>query len=249
MMKQSLSVTIITLNEERNIERCINSLKGLADEIVLVDSGSTDRTTEIAKSLGAKVFFREFDDYSSQKNFAVGKAKGNWIFSIDADEVVSPELAKDLKIAVKAEDINGYLIPRRNFILGAEIKHTRFSPDKHVWLWRGDKGKWVGKVHEEVLVDGWTRELRGAKIHYQYETVSEFWNMINIYTERIADEMVSQKKKFSYFMLFFAPFLSFFRRFFYKKGFLDGWRGFILSYLMAVYRMTTWIKVWEREMR
>ncbi|OGM28836.1 hypothetical protein A2962_05140 [Candidatus Woesebacteria bacterium RIFCSPLOWO2_01_FULL_39_61] len=246
---QKISVTIITLNEEKNIEKCIASVKKFADEIVIVDSGSSDKTCDIAKRLGAKVFFRKFDDYSTQKNFAVSKSKNEWIFSIDADEVATEELAEEVKIVVKVKDINGYLIPRKNIIFGAEIKHTRFSPDKHIWLWRKDKGKWIGKVHEEVFVDGWTSELKGAKIHYQYETVSDFWNMINDYTDRIADEMVSQNRKFSYFMLFFAPLFSFLRRFFYKKGYLDGWRGFVLSYLMAIYRMTTWIKVWERELR
>lgn len=242
-----VSVTVITLNEEENIERCLKSVKSFADEIVLVDSGSKDNTVAIAKRLGARVYYRKFDDYSSQKNFAASKTKGNWIFSIDADEVVTEGLSKEIGLVVKEKKINGYLVPRRNIIFGAEIKHTRFSPDKHIWLWRKGRGEWVGKIHEEVKVQGWTAELRGAKVHYQYEKISEFWEMMNNYTERMAEEIISNNRRFSYFMLFYAPSLSFFRRFFYKKGFLDGWRGFVLSYLMAIYRMTTWIKVWEKQ--
>ena len=247
MGKYKISVTIITLNEEREIERCIKSVRSIADEIVVVDSGSTDRTVEFAKKLGAKVYFRKFDDYASQKNFATEKAKGDWILSIDADETVSEKLAEEIKEAIKQKAFYGYLIPRQNILLGAEIKHTRWSPDKHIWLWRKGKGRWIGQVHEEVQVEGWVGELKEGKIHYQYESVTEFLKMMNRYTDRMADEMVSQGKKFSLFMLFYAPLLSFFRRFFYKKGFLDGWRGFVLSYLMAIYRFTTWVKLWERD--
>ena len=249
MNRNKISVTIITLNEENNIERCMKSVKSFADEVIVVDSGSTDKTVDIAKKLGAKIFVRKFDDYSNQKNFAASKTVGEWVFSLDADEVAAEQLSEEVKSAVKVKDYNAYLIPRRNFILRAEIKYTRFSPDKHIWLWKKEKGKWVGKVHEEVKVDGWVGELKNAKIHYQYETVGEFLSMMNKYTERMADEAIEKGSRFSLLRLFFAPTLSFFRRFFYKKGFLDGWRGFFLSYLMAIYRMTTWIKIWEKTMR
>lgn len=245
--KTSLSVTIITLNEEENIKRCLASVKQMANEIIVVDSGSTDNTVEIVKECGAKIFVRDFDNYADQKNFAISKATRNWIFSLDADEVVTPELAKEILKAIKDSRYDGYLISRRNIILGAEIKHSRWSPDKHVWLWKRKKGKWKGKVHEEVLVDGGVGELKNAKIHYQHKTVAEFIDMLNKYTELEAEEKISKEIKFSFFRMFYDPTLSFFRRFVYKKGFLDGWRGFILAYLMAIYRMATWIKVWERE--
>jgi len=254
-----LSVCIITKNEEKDLQRCLASIKDLADEIILVDDGSTDKTVAIAKKFGAKVFTRKLDNFASQKNYAVEKAQGDWIFAIDADEEVTPSLRDEILQITNAKlqkgnglhhnigQINGYLIPRKNIILGAEIKHTRWSPDKHIWLWRKGKGKWVGDIHEEVEVEGWTGELQNAKIHYQYETVTEFFAMLNNYTEREASQLIKQGRTFSYFQLFYAPLLSFFRRFIYKKGFLDGWRGFVLSYMMAIYRMTTWIKVWEKQ--
>jgi len=254
-----ISVCIITKNEEKDLTRCLTSIRDLADEIIVVDDGSTDKTVAIAKKYRAKVFTRKLDNFASQKNYAVEKATGDWIFAIDADEEVTPSLRDEILQITNAKlqkgnglhhkigQINGYLVPRRNIILGAEIKHTRWSPDKHVWLFRKGKGTWVGDIHEEVEVEGWTGELTNAKIHYQYETVTEFFAMLNNYTEREANKLVKEGRKFSYFQLFYAPLLSFFRRYIYKKGFLDGWRGFVLSYMMAIYRMTTWIKVWEKQ--
>ena len=245
--KTSLSVTIITLNEEENIKRCLVSVKQVANEIVVVDAGSTDKTVDIAKNEGAKVFVRDFDNYANQKNYALSKATGNWVFSLDADEVVPSSLRKEILEAISDDKFDAYLIPRRNIILGSEIRYSRWSPDKHVWLWKRKKGVWGGGVHEEVAIDGEVGKLKNAKIHYQHKTVAEFIDMLNKYTEFEAEEKTSKGIKFSFFRMFYDPKLSFFRRFVYKKGFLDGWRGFVLAYLMAIYRMTTWIKVWERE--
>lgn len=246
MNKSIISVTVITLNEQENIARCLESVTTFADEIIVVDCGSTDKTIEIAKRYGAKVYKRPFDDFSSQKNFASQKSKGDWIFAIDADETATPELAWEIRKAVKRTDVNGYSIPRRNILLGAEIKHTRWSPDRHIWLFRKSQAKWVGRIHEEVMVKGSVKKLNSAKMHYHYKTVREFIEMMNIYTDKMAYELISKGQKFSLFYLLWAPTLSFFRRFFYKRGYLDGWRGFVLSYLMAIYRMTTWVKVWEK---
>lgn len=258
-----LSVCIITKNEESKLPRCLKSVQPIADEIIIVDDYSSDQTVEIANTYGAKVYVRKLDTFSNQKNYAASHAKGEWIFQIDADEEITRELAneihslllRDNNFPIKSKkglihnlgQINGFLIPRRNIILGAEIKHTRWSPDKHIWLWRRGKGKWFGDIHEEVHVEGWVGELSHAKIHYQYETVTDFFSMLNNYTTREAEEKVKKGIHFTYFQLFYAPLLSFFRRYIYKRGFLDGWRGFTLSYLMAIYRMTTWIKVWERK--
>ncbi len=247
-----LSICIITKNEEKDLPRCLESVKDLADEIIVVDDGSTDHTKEIAKKYGAKIFEKKLDSFAEQKNFAVEKAGGDWIFSIDADEECTKELTEEIKKVISDQgtvnsEMNGYLVPRRNIILRAEIKHTRWSPDIHIWLWKRGKGKWAGRVHEEVRVEGKVGRLKNAKMHYQYKTVTEFFAMLNNYTEREAQEKVENGERFSYFMLFYAPALSIFRRFIYKRGFLDGRRGFVLSYLMAIYRMTTWIKVWEKE--
>jgi len=246
-----LSATIITLNEETDLPRALGSVRNLADEIVVVDSGSGDKTLDIARKFGAKVFFRKFEDYASQKNFAASKAKGNWILSLDADEEITPELATEIRKAIHAADIVGYSIPRKNIIFGKHIKHTRWQSelDRHIWLWKKGKGRWVGNVHEEVVVAGRVGKLTNSKIHYQYATVAEFVTMINNYSDLEANQIVESGSKFSAIHLFGQPLYNFIVRFVYRLGFLDGIYGFILSWLMAYYHFVLWVKVWELKKR
>ncbi len=250
MNNVKLSVTVITLNEEKDLPRALESVKKIADEIVLVDSGSTDKTVEIAKKFGAKVFERKFDNYANQKNFAAEKASGGWILSIDADEEITPELRNEIQLVISHRPLGiaAYSIPRKNIIFGKFIKFTRWQPelDRHIWLWRKDKGKWVGEVHEELRVDGRVGKLKNYKVHHQHETVAEFIEMMNRYSELDAGERVGRGVKFSYLRFLFDPLYNFLVRYIYRLGFLDGWRGFVLSYLMAVYHLELWIKVWER---
>ena len=243
-----LSVTIIALNEEKNLARAIDSVHSLADEVVVVvDPRSRDKTLEVARSLGAKTFVRVFDNFANQKNCASQMAKGKWILAMDADEEIPTPLKDEIKKAIAKDSFDGYLIPRRNFLLGKEIKHTRWSPDKHIWLFKKEKGHWEGTIHEEVVVQGAVGELRNSKIHHSYKTVLDFLTMVNNYTELEAKRILEKGGRFSFFRFFWDPGYMFLLRFGYKKGFLDGWRGFVLSYLMAVYQMVTWIKVWEKQ--
>ncbi len=239
-----LTVTIITLNEELKLTKCLESVK-FADEIIVVDCGSTDNTVAIAQRYKAKIYNREFDNFEKQKNWAVSKATHDWIFSVDADEVVTSDLAKEIREAIKSNVYDGFLIPRRNFIFGAEIKFTRWSPDRHIWLWRKENGKWLGEVHEEVVVNGSVGELINAKLHYQDTTVAQFIKSNNRYSQLQAEEMVKNGVKFSFLRLFWDAKFEFLLRYVYKLGFLDGWRGFVLSYIMAIYKMMVWVKVWE----
>lgn len=240
-----LSVVVITLNEEENITSCLKSVKSLADEIIVLDSGSSDQTVQLAKKLGAKVFKRKFDNFASQKNAALDFARGDWILSLDADEEVTPALAEEIKVAIKDNSYSGFLIPRRNFILGAEIKHSRWSPDKHIWLWKKNKGKWAGEVHEEILVDGKVGELRNAKLHFQDRTISEFIQTNNNYSELLAKKLYQEGVRFSLIRFLWEPVFEFILRYIYKKGFLDGWRGFVLCLMMAIYKLMVWMKIWE----
>ncbi len=248
MSKPRLSVTIITLNEEGSIARAIKSVQKLADEVVVVDSGSADKTVQVAKKLGAKVYTREFPgNFADQKNYAAEKTTGDWILSLDADEVAEEELVKEINEAIERDDFDAYLVPRKNYILGKFIKYTRWQPelDRHVWLWKRGTGEWGGKVHEEFVSKGKVGKLKAAKRHYQYETVSEFFEMINSYSSLEAEKRLKEGATLNYFRLFFEPLYNFSVRYFYRLGFLDGWRGFILSYLMAIYHFTIWIKIWE----
>lgn len=241
-----ISATIITFNEEENIRQVLKSLQGVVDEVVIVDSGSSDNTVKIAKKMGAKVSIRKFDDFSTQKNWAVAQTSGDWILSLDADERIPEVLGEEIKKAVE-KDYAGFLIPRRNFILGQEIKHSRWSPDKHIWLWKKDCGRWEGAVHEEVVVNGKVGELKTAKVNYQDKTIARFMSKNDFYSTIYANYLFKQGTRFSYFHLFFDPFYEFILRYFYKLGFLDGMRGFILCYLMAIYKISIWIKIHEAQ--
>ena len=158
-MKVKLSAVVITLNEEKNLPRCLKSVKNIVDEIIVVDSGSKDKTIEVAKKFGAKVYLRKFDNFANQKNFATLKASGDWILSLDADEKISSKLADEIHSLISKgllKNFDAYSIPRKNIIFGKFIKYTRWQPelDRHIWLWKRSKGSWVGDVHEEVKVEG-----------------------------------------------------------------------------------------------
>lgn len=239
-----ISATIITLNEEEDIEKAIKSVKDLVDEIIVVDCGSKDKTVEIAEKLGAKVFFRRFDNFANQKNWAKNKAINPWILSLDADEVVTSDLALEIRRAVKNEEFTAFLIPRRNFILGREIKYSRWSPDRHIWLWKKDFGRWEGLVHEEVKVEGKVGIIENAKIHYSHQTIKEFIAANNRYSDLEAINLFNNRINFSFWKMIWEAIFEFLLRFVYKKGFMDGIRGFILAYLMGMYKLIVWIKLW-----
>lgn len=243
-----LTATIIAKNEEMRLPKAINSIKDFVDEtVIVVDPRTTDKTREVGQKLGAKCYLRDFDNFANQKNFAKSQARGEWILSLDADEEIPAALAGEIKKAIQSNEFDGYLIPRRNFLLRREIKHTRWNPDKHIWLFKRDKGKWVGEIHEEIELKGTVGELKNAKIHHSYKTVAEFMKMVNSYTELEAKRKVKNGERFSFFRMVFDAKKSFIGRYFLKFGFLDGWQGFALSYMMAIYRLTTWVKVWEKQ--
>ena len=155
------------------MEKCLESVKAIADEIVVVDSGSTDKTIEIARRFGANIFTRKFDNYTNQKNFAASKTNGDWILSIDGDEEISQELLAEIREVLKNPLYDAYSMPRKNIIFGQFIKYTRWQPelDRHVWLWKNGLGRWEGSVHEELKIKGKVGKLKSPKVHYQYETV------------------------------------------------------------------------------
>lgn len=250
----TLSVTIITLNEQKYLPLCLESVNKLKCEIVLVDCGSTDKTLEIAKKFGAKVYYRKFDNYANQKNYAQSLASGDWILSLDADEELSPGLSSEIEHILSSDNLRSssgdfpvaFTIPRVNIIFGRKILHTRWQPelDRHIWLWRKGAGNWSGDVHEEVVVRGLVGKLKYSKIHHQYDSVAEFLEMMNRYSDFEANQLNNNKVQFSLLKCLFTAKYNFLVRFVYRLGFLDGWRGFVLSYLMAIYQLEVWFKVW-----
>lgn len=240
-----ISAVAIVLNEEKDLPRLLKTLKWV-DEVVVVDGGSTDKTAEVAKRTGTKVYQRTFNNFASQKNFALSQAANDWVLAVEADEEIPPELAAEVREVIKNKEYVAYLVPRRNIIFGKEIKHSNWAPDVHIWLFRRLAGQWQGAVHEEFVVKkGRVGRLKNAKIHYNYDSVSEFLAKANRYSELEAKSLAASGVRFSFFRLFWNPAFDFCRRFFYKLGFLDGLHGLFLSLLQAIYLISVQVKLWE----
>jgi glycosyltransferase involved in cell wall biosynthesis len=273
----NLSVVIITFNEEANLGRTLESVKPLVTdgkgEIIVVDSGSTDRTVEIAKSYGAKVFVEEWKGYAAQKNSAIDRASGEWIFSLDADEKIDSELIQELTGQVVDEGSAralsrewcltmpgsgstellkgmtvGFHIRRKNYFLGRWIRHGGFWPDPKLRLFRRGTGKFEQRaVHEDAKVDGPTRSIQyGALIHHSYPTLSDYIEHMNRYSS-LGAEMVAAKGKvrFSVINIVVRPLLTFIYNYFLRLGFLDGREGLLLHLYHAVYVSWKYAKAWE----
>lgn len=234
-----LSVVIITRNEEKNILRTLESVKPVADEIVIVDSMSTDGTVGLCREFGCKVYQRTFDGYGTQKQFAVNQASNDWIFSIDADEVVTEELQKEIKALIAGEagvKHAGYLVPRSLCFMGRVLRFSGTGKEMLLRLFDRTRGKFTTvAVHEEVELQGDAGRLRGLLLHYSYRDISHHIEKLNTYTSLAAEDNRKKGKVFPRLWVplkFPASFLSFY---FFKGGILDGYPGFMWSYLAAVY--------------
>jgi glycosyltransferase involved in cell wall biosynthesis len=246
-----ISAVISAFNEEKNIERCLESLY-FTDEIVVADNSSSDRTAEIAKKYTSKVFSQKNNPAAIdlQKNFGFEKATGDWILSIDADEEVSKELAVEIKAVIKRKDaVSGYWIPRKNIIFGKFIEHTGWFPDPQLRLFKKGKGKYVkAHVHEALKLDGESAYLKEFLVHHNYETIAQFIRRtVDIYAPNEAQDYLDKGYQFSYFDAVRFPLNEFISRFFARKGYKDGFHGLILSFLMAFYHFLIFAFLWEKQ--
>lgn len=249
-----LSVVITAYNEGKNMERCLKSLE-FADEIVVVDNSSTDDTAKIAKKYTDKVFKQKNDplNIDIQKNFGFEKASNDWILSIDADEGVSPELANEIKLILSSKsssisEINGFWIPRKNYIFGKWIEHTGWYPDFQLRFFKKGKGKYTSKhVHEDLELDGSSATLTEHIIHYHYESILQFINKHLNYAQNEADTLVEKGYQLSHFDAIRFPVNEFLSRFFARKGYKDGFHGLMLSLLMAFYHLIIFALIWEKK--
>jgi glycosyltransferase involved in cell wall biosynthesis len=232
-----LSAVIITHNEEKNIGQAIRSV-AWADEILVVDSESTDRTRELAEALGARVLTNPWPGFSAQKQFAVDQASHDWILSLDADEVVSEDLANEI-LAIKNADpaADGYRIPRLSYYMGRAIKHGGWYPDRQLRLFDRRKGKWNGRViHESVGMEAGSeiRNLRGDILHYSVESADHHNRMIaERYAPLGARAMYQHGRQTSRSNAVMSAALAFIRAYVFKLGFLDGFPGFCIAYFAA----------------
>ena len=248
-----LSVVIIAHNEETNLPRCLESVRW-ADEIIVGDSGSADRTLEVAGGLGAKVFSYEWRGFGPAKQGAIDKAEGEWILSLDADEEVTPELASEIKAAMeKSTNIVGYYLPRRTEFLGRWMLHGGWYPDYVLRLFRKDRGAFTSAiVHEEVRVAGPTARLGNDLLHYSYPTLDRYFDKFNRYTTLAAKEAFDMGKRVGLIELLLNPHAKFVKQYILKGGFLDGAKGLLLAILSAGYVSIKYAKLrdlWRQKKR
>lgn len=249
-MNVKISVVINALNEERNIGRAIESVKW-ADEIVVCDMHSEDKTVEIAKKLGAKIFFHQREDYvEPARNFASSKASSEWILILDADEVVPETLAEKLiEIAEKMRQTDYVRLPRKNIIFGHFMQESMWWPDYNSRFFKKGKVKWSDKIHRPPDVYGQGLDLtvdeKYAIVHYSYETISQFLQRMDRYTTIQAEELKKEGKIFDWKDLFEKPLNEFLSRFFANKGYKDGLHGLALSFLQAFSFLIVYLKLWE----
>lgn len=241
-----LTAIVLTSNEEKNLPQCLETLQ-FADEILVIDDWSTDKTVEIAKKFGAEVYRRKLNDFASQRNFALSKATGKWVLFVDADERVTEELREEILTKIQNQ-VNGYQIPRKNKIFGKFFRFTDWYPDHQLHLFKRLKGKYQRQVHERVVVEGKVGKLKNPLIHNNYQTIDQFiFKNFFRYADLEARVLVEEGYRFQWVDLFKKPVGEFLRRFFACQGYKDGIHGLVASALVSLATFVIYAKVWERE--
>jgi glycosyltransferase involved in cell wall biosynthesis len=246
-----ISVVILTKNEEKNIVDCLESIVW-ADEVVIIDDYSSDRTLDVIQKLNYKnlrVFKRSLNkDFASQRNFALEKVKFDWVLFVDADELISGELREEINyylIDDKNKDkYDGFYIPRRDIMWGKMLKHGEAGNIKLLRLARKSSGKWIGKIHEEWSVKENVSELDNYIVHHPHPTISEFLKEINFYTTIRAQDLFDNGTKTNILEVIFYPKAKFILNYLFKLGFLDGIEGFIFAILMSFHSFLVRAKLW-----
>ena len=229
-----LSAVLITFNEAKNIKECLNDLL-FCDEIIVVDSGSTDKTAEIASQHGAKVFQHDFCDFASQKNFAIDLTSGEWVLLIDADERVDERLRTEIVSSVQDSEAQGFFLLRKNRIFNRWIKFGGNQEDLQLRLIRKERARFEGKVHERIFWKGPKITLKNPLLHYSTTTITEYIKKLILYTGIEVEILNSRSAMISDRGLKWRPVAVFFDRFILKRGFLDGSEGFLFCFLSAYY--------------
>jgi glycosyltransferase involved in cell wall biosynthesis len=242
-----ISLVIITYNEEGNIARCLESVKDVVDEIVLIDSYSNDKTVTIAQSYGAKVFYHKFNDFGEQKSFAIKQASYDWVLSIDADEVLTPELRGSI-LKVKAEPhYDGYNVNILTNYCGQWIKHCGWYPQPKLRFFNKNKSKFnTNKVHEGIIMDDSRAKiglLDGNLLHYSYKTISDHTKKIELYSELAAVNAIDKGERISFIKILFGPPWKFFYHYILRRGFLDGYIGYVICKNIAYSGFIKYIKI------
>lgn len=248
--RPTVSAIVVCFNEEKNIGACLDSLRW-CDEIVVVDSFSTDRTVEICRQYTERILQRNWTGYRDQKAFAHSQATRDWVLLVDSDERVTPELRDEINqmLSSYAGAYAGFSVPRLVFYLGRWWRRGGWYPDYDVRLFRRDRATWGGTdPHEKILIDGKVRRLRHPLQHYSYRSIEDHIQRINHFTSISARELWKQGKRFHRSDALFRPAFRFFRSYVLKRGFLEGFAGFHVALTAAVYVFLKYAKLWELEL-
>jgi glycosyltransferase involved in cell wall biosynthesis len=248
-MGSVLTGMVICLDEARRIGACLESL-AFCDEILVIDSGSKDGTIEIVKKTGARLIERPFVSWNDQKDFGRRESKHDWVLNVDADEVVSKELAQEIQSELRtvAAEVAAFRIPFRNYLRDTWIKSCGFYPDPHVRLVRRDKTRWdTSAVHDKLLVEGEVKELRGHIDHYSFESIQDYLEKSNIYAEAFAKDAISRGRTASAAKIVLHTLGRFFRSYFLRGGMFDGATGLVMSGLQAAGVFQKYVRLWEMQ--
>jgi glycosyltransferase involved in cell wall biosynthesis len=256
MPKAPLTVLIPTFNEARNLPDCISSIRAIADEILVVDSFSSDSTPELAVQLGAKLLQHEYVNSAAQKNWAIPQCRHNWVFIIDADERATPELAAEItevlsKVEAGEADLpDGWFVGRRTFFLGGEIAHGGWESNDVQRLFRKALGRYAEReVHADVaLAGGRSGKLKGKLLHYTCTDLNLYFQKFNRYTTQAAERYFREGRRAHWYDFLFRPWWEFSKMYLLKLGFLDGTQGFLLAMFCAMTRFVRYAKLWSYEL-
>lgn len=248
MSKPSLSVAIISYNEENNIRRCLAALQELATEIIIVDSGSQDKTLSIAKEFDAKIVYNQWPGYVAQKNLALSLCMHDWILCLDADETVSAPLKKEILQVLRNPQYLGYTVNLKLYYQGKLLQHSA-QPDRKLRLVnKKAQPKWCGDlVHESLKINAACGKLEADVIHYSYQNLAHQYLKMHQYAKLSAQAMLQQQRKFKYYSLLCNPCSAFVKQFILKRGFLDGMPGFCFAASTAIYAFLKYLYLWELE--
>ena len=240
-----ISAFIVCHNEAHQIRRCLESVKW-CNEIIIVDSGSTDDTIKICKEYTSKIFFKEWAGYVAQKKFALEQCSSEWILNIDADEVVTNELKDEILKSISNPYIDGYLLLRNVYHLGKWWEKGGWYPEFRLRLCRRSKTSWGGTdPHEKALVNGEMKKLSGVLQHFTYSNITDQIARINRYSSTLSKNLYDKGERSNFFKIFFNPFLRFFKFYFVKKGFLEGFPGLAMAIIESFYVFLKYLKIWE----
>lgn len=241
-----VTAIVLTKNEEKNIVNCLEALR-FSDELIVIDDYSQDRTVEIAKKMNAKVFVRPLqNNFSKQRNFGLSKAKNDWVLFVDADEVVSPELAEEVQNFIKnSQDFVGAYIKRRDFIWGRVLKYGETGNIKLIRLGKKDAGQWDSPVHEVWRLNGNTTTLKNTLDHYPHQAIEEFLREINHYTDIRAKELFEKGTSVEWYSIILYPKFKFIQNYFLRLGLLDGLPGFVFALMMSFHSFLVRGKLWQ----